>query len=160
MRKTLTAFISVTITLLLTAASTPSEPKNVYTPASSLAALGDSLNVGANSCGLWIECLEESWTTGQDSDEVESFAEKITTLPQAEDKLEVYNNAQANTKVEDLTRQALLAVNQEAEFITILSGANDACTYRVDDITSEDKFRKNVEEALNVLNERLPKIFS
>lgn len=161
MKKILKYVISLTLTFLLASSSSPSLPINIYTPAKSLASLGDSLTVAANACGDWLECPEESWSTGQNSTTVKSFADKLLLLPQAAEKIEVYNNAKPNTQVSDLPRQALLASQQEAEFITILSGANDACTYSVENMTPPKDFKKSVEETLQLINQNLPysKIF-
>lgn len=156
MKKILIIPLTLTLVSLLSASTLPPHPQQVFTPPKTIAALGDSINLAANSCNLWEECLEESWTTGQSSNEVESFSEKIATLPQSPKNITAYNNAQANSKVDDLPRQALLAVNQEAEFITILAGANDACSYYVKDMTPEDNFRGSIEATLELLNEKLP----
>lgn len=150
----------VLLTATLTASAALPTPQPIYSTPKSIAALGDSITRAANACQAWQECPEASWATGTRA-EVNSQAERLKTLYKAPKHIKVFNNAHSYTKVNDIINQATLATTQKAEYITILSGANDLCTPTVEEMTSTTDFKTSVKESLKTLNQRLPlsKIF-
>lgn len=140
-----------------------------FTPASIVSALGDSITQAANVCEAWQECPQVSWATGMQEPENDPFNQKETNgiysvayniayMPNGVGKdIVTYNNARSNTTTSSLEDQARLAVSQNAEFVTILSGANDVCASNETNIIPNDQFRTNISKALNVLHKGLPK---
>lgn len=138
----------------------PSKP--IYTPARSIAAMGDSITKAANACEAWQECDEASWSTGT-LGEINSVASQVEKIPNPEakhnEKAEVkrFNNAKSYSKSNDLINQATITLTQRPELITILTGANDICTPSLGEMTSTEEYSSNVEQTLIFLNENLPK---
>ncbi len=164
--KKLTAVLGVfVISVFALTAATPIDDSTpvVKTPPKVLVSLGDSITQAANACEPHQECPQVSWSTGE-TPETEisilnpytgTFKEKIENLNK--EPITVHNNARSYTKVNDLPNQAQLAVTQQAEFVTILSGANDICALTENEITSPESFKDSLTETLNILNNQLPK---
>ncbi|ADD42329.1 SGNH/GDSL hydrolase family protein [Stackebrandtia nassauensis] len=121
---------------------------------SSMAALGDSLTRGFNSCGWLFDCTVRSWSTG-DSEQVASHYSRILAV-NPEIQGNVYNNAQTGADSNQLVKQAQKAVRQQVEYVTILIGANDVCALYEERVTPTDKYRSNVDAGLAVLRQGLP----
>ena len=113
-----------------------------------MAALGDSITLGVNSCSSWSGCAQYSWSTGANT-AVPSHFQRIRAVNPG---LVGNNNAVSGAKSIDLNAQAMKAVAQQAQYVTIEMGANDACTRTTNDMTSVDAFRVNVKQALATLN--------
>lgn len=121
---------------------------------SSMAAMGDSLTRGFNSCGWLFDCTVRSWSTGE-SEQVNSHYRRILAVnPDIEGN--VYNNAQTGADSSKLVEQAEKTVKQNVEYVTILIGANDVCSLYEARNTPPDKYRANVDAALAVLKDGLP----
>jgi lysophospholipase L1-like esterase len=113
-----------------------------------MAALGDSITLAVNSCSSWSGCAQYSWSTGTNTG-VPSHFQKIRAVNPA---LIGYNDAVSGAKSIGLNAQAVKAVSQQAQYVTIEMGANDACTRTTAEMTSVDAFRVNVKQALATLN--------
>lgn len=153
----------VSIFMLTSATPVDNSTPVIKTPPKVLVSLGDSITQAANACEPYQECPQVSWSTGE-TPETENnvfnthtgtFKEQIEKLNK--EPITVHNNARSYTKVNDLPNQAQLAVTQQAEFITILSGANDLCVANENKITSPESFKDSLTETLNILNDKLPK---
>jgi lysophospholipase L1-like esterase len=129
------------------------EPKRGY-PAS-MAALGDSITAGYGSCLTLVACSRNSWSTGGGSS-VESHYDRIR---EANNKVRGNNDNYAvpGAHAEALAGQADRAVQAEAQYVTVMIGVNDACTSRVDDMTSVKQFRAGLDAGLAKLKKGLPK---
>lgn len=127
----------------------------VYSYARSMAALGDSITQGANSCVPWQECPENSWSIGTNR-AVFSEYQRLQLLNHKH-KVKAFDNAHSGTKVSDLVNQATITTTQKPEYITILSGSNDACAPSIDAMTSLSDFKQSAETALSTLNKKLPR---
>lgn len=137
-----------------TTASTVTQEEHTFTPATSIASMGDSITQGANSCDPWQNCPENSWSTGTNK-EVESQLQQLQKLsPKADVK--AYNNAHSGSTSFDLIDQAKLTVTQQPEYVTILSGSNDLCAPTTEQMTSTVQYEKNLTEALQILHTGLP----
>jgi lysophospholipase L1-like esterase len=119
-----------------------------------MAALGDSISRGFNACGFYVECTSRSWTTGTSGSTQSHYLRLLALDPGIGGR--AFNDARSGARVDDLVRQAGLAVGQGAEYVTILMGANDACTSTESTMTASDVFRARVDAALTVLRNGLP----
>jgi lysophospholipase L1-like esterase len=112
-----------------------------------MAALGDSITKAYNACGKFEDCPERSWSTGTDVDSQYQRLLKISPAISGR----ASNFAKSGVKVDDLARQATEAVAVAPDYVTILIGANDACTSSEDSMTSVGDFRANLDAGLAVL---------
>lgn len=131
---------------------TPDAPATATTPPRprSMAALGDSITRGFDSCSPLQDCPEKSWATGTSAD-VNSHAKRLGLPADA-----VFNNAETGARMSDLAGQAREAVRERADYVTILMGANDACRRTEAEMTSPGTFESQFRDALHVLREGLP----
>ncbi|MFI5895056.1 GDSL-type esterase/lipase family protein [Actinoplanes sp. NPDC051513] len=122
---------------------------------SSMAALGDSITAGFGSCGAFLICGRNSWSTGT-ADAVDSHYRRILAKnPRIEDHARSF--AQPGADSSDLAGQASRAVDMKAEYVTVLIGANDACASAPAAMTSVTAFRASIDQALARLRKGLPK---
>lgn len=132
----------------------PSRPPSAALP-SSMAALGDSVTAGFGACLALVTCARNSWATG-DGLRVDSHYRQIAEENRAI-RGHAYNLAVPRARAADLGAQAQAAVRAKVEYVTLLIGGNDACRATVDAMTSAADFRSNVDRALAVLKEGLPR---
>lgn len=150
-RRVLAILASLTALVLLaaspaTAATTP--------PPNSMASMGDSITRGFNACGWYVDCTSRSFSTG-DYSTVNSHYLRIRAVnPNIQGRN--YNDARSGAKSADMYGQAGTAVSQGVEYVTMLIGANDACTSSESTMTSVTTYRANVDSALNRLKAGLP----
>jgi len=124
------------------------------TPPNSMASLGDSITRGFNACGWFVDCTSRSWSTG-DYSTVNSHYRRILAInPNISGRN--HNDARSGAKAVDMYGQAGTAVNQGAQFVTMLIGANDACTSSESTMTSVSTFRSQIDSALARLQSGLP----
>jgi lysophospholipase L1-like esterase len=123
-------------------------------PPSSMASLGESISRGFNSCGFFVDCPSRSWSTGDDS-AVNSQYLRIRAKNPA---IAGHNNndAKSGATSADLPAQAALAVSQRVDYVTILMGANDACTGAESTMTPVTTYRTRLDAALSALKSGLP----
>lgn len=122
----------------------------------SMAALGDSISRATNACCRYGDSPEHAWSTGSaEEDGVLSHYERI--LPR-EPAIEGRNHnlARAGATMEDLEDQAARAVGLGPEYVTILMGANDACTSSRRTMTTVREFRAGFRRAMTTLAGGLP----
>jgi len=122
---------------------------------SSMAALGDSITAGFGSCGAFIICFKNSWSTGTAS-QVDSHYARILAK-NAGMKGNAHDYAQPGAVAASLPAQATRAVAVKAQYVTVLIGANDACGGSVDDMTPVADFKDSVASALAAIRKALPK---
>jgi lysophospholipase L1-like esterase len=132
----------------------PPRPPSADLP-SSMAAIGDSISTGFASCLSLSRCTRNSWSTG-DGLRVDSHYRRLTEA-NPDLRRHAHNHAKAGARVSALPDQARAAVNSEAQYVTVLIGANDACRDQIEDMTSAADFRASVDEAFGVLKKGLPK---
>jgi lysophospholipase L1-like esterase len=123
-------------------------------PPNSMASLGDSITRGFNACGFFVECTSRSWSTGS-SGSVQSHYLRIRAVNPAINGNNL-NDARSGARASDLNRQAGIAVGQGVDYVTILIGANDACTSSEGSMTPVSTFRNQIDAALATLNTGLP----
>ncbi|MEU7871281.1 SGNH/GDSL hydrolase family protein [Dactylosporangium sp. NPDC049140] len=123
-------------------------------PPGSIASMGDSISRGFNACGWYVDCPSRSFSTGTDS-AVNSHYLRIKAVNAAINGHNL-NDAKSGAKVADMPGQAASAVSQGAAYVTILIGANDACTSSESSMTSVTAFRASLDSALGTLKSGLP----
>jgi lysophospholipase L1-like esterase len=121
------------------------EPQPVPT---SMASLGDSITRGFNACGWFFDCTSRSWSTGA-NDGVTSHYERLQAVdPNMSSRS---NLARTGARVAELPTQARNAVDQGAGYVTVLMGANDACTSSEATMTSTADFHAAVSTTFDTL---------
>jgi lysophospholipase L1-like esterase len=123
-------------------------------PPDSMASMGDSITRGFNACGWYVDCVARSFSTGDDSG-VNSHYLRIRARNSAINGRN-YNDARSGAKAADMPGQADSAVSQRAQYVTMLIGANDACTGSESAMTSIGAFRGAIDTALGKLKSGLP----
>ncbi|HEX2021310.1 MAG TPA: GDSL-type esterase/lipase family protein, partial [Candidatus Thermoplasmatota archaeon] len=99
---------------------------------------------------------EVSWATGNASLAVStSHAARLRAM--GADALVVVNAARSGAPMADFARQAALAVEARAEYVTVLLGANDVCRGRVSDMTGVEDYRASFREGAQRLRDGLPR---
>jgi lysophospholipase L1-like esterase len=149
-RRTLTVLSTVAAVVVLGAS-----PAVAYTgPPSSMAALGDSITRGFNTCGWYVDCPSNSFSTG-DSTAVNSHYLRIRAVNPAINGRN-YNDGVTGAASADVPGQANSAVSQGVQYVTILIGANDACTSSESTMTTVATYRANIDATLGRLKSGLP----
>jgi lysophospholipase L1-like esterase len=117
-----------------------------------MAVLGDSITRGFNACGWYVDCTSRSWAGGSDSG-VNSHYLRLRAL---NGSLVAYNDAASGARVNALAGQAASAVSQRADYVTVLIGANDACTSSESAMTSVADFETRFRAAMDTLSQGVP----
>jgi lysophospholipase L1-like esterase len=149
----LVSLISVVAILILglfaapaaTAAAAPPIPER-------MAALGDSITRGFNACGFFVDCPSRSWSTGSTT----AINSHFLRLRAQNGSLTANNDAVTGAKMAALAGQANSAVSQQADYVTILLGANDACTSSESSMTSIADFETRFRAGMNTLHAGTP----
>ncbi|HEX8001430.1 MAG TPA: SGNH/GDSL hydrolase family protein [Mycobacteriales bacterium] len=121
---------------------------------SSMSSLGDSITRGFNACGWYSDCTDRSWSTGGYAS-VNSHYLRIKAKNAAITGLN-FNDARTGAKMSDLNGQAQTAVSRGVQYVTILMGANDACTSSESTMTSVATYRAQLDAALATIKNGLP----
>jgi len=144
-------FVSVAAVLAAApvASASPSLPN-------SIAGIGDSITRATDVCCWYGDHPPQSWSTGGGPfDGISSHYERIRAL-NASVFGRNYNDARAGARMRDALAQAQAAVAEQADYVTILLGANDVCTDSAATMTSVDDFRAQFSSAMSVLAAGLP----
>ncbi|NJP88570.1 SGNH/GDSL hydrolase family protein [Nonomuraea sp. FMUSA5-5] len=119
-----------------------------------MAALGDSISTGFNACGFYVSCTARSWSTG-DNGEVASHYARLAKLSGTLHKHNLTFAAPGATSA-DLLGQMRQAIAARADYVTILIGAQDACTRTEQAMTPVATYRKRLDAALAALRSGVP----
>ncbi|NKX55433.1 SGNH/GDSL hydrolase family protein [Arthrobacter mobilis] len=122
-----------------------------------IAGLGDSITQATNTCCGPGSYPGRSWSTGDlPADGIRSHYERLAALhPQVSGNN--HNYSVNGAKAASLAAQASKAVAQEADYITILIGANDLCASSASAMTSTADFARQIDAALETLHRGLPR---
>lgn len=151
---TLVALVGLLIGLIASPALAAKPVKSEGEPVpAAMASLGDSITRGFNACGWFFDCTSRSWSTGAGNG-VTSHFERLQALDPTMSA--AYNHARTGAKVAELPGQASDAVASGVGYVTVLIGANDACTSSEDTMTPVTEFRDDVEDAMQALATGLP----
>ncbi|MFD0786367.1 GDSL-type esterase/lipase family protein [Micromonospora azadirachtae] len=150
-RRLLAPLAALTALTLLPVAPAAADPGP---PPSSMASLGDSITRGFNACGWYVDCTSRSFSTGDNSTINSHYLRVRATNPAINGNN--HNDARSGAKSADMYGQAGTAVGQGVGYVTMLIGANDACTGSESSMTPVSTFRANIDSALNRLRVGLP----
>ena len=150
--------LATAIAGLLLAAGLLAGPASATKPPKVMAALGDSITRAFNSdgpgcpTGPSLDCPKNSWSTGTNP-AVDSQYQRLEARDPGRD-LVAHNDAVSGARAVNLQAQAEAAAAQEADYVTIEIGANDACGG-----TPVATFREQVDSALGALYRDDPKAY-
>ncbi|MEV4466543.1 GDSL-type esterase/lipase family protein [Micromonospora echinofusca] len=150
-RRLLAPLAALTALVLLAASPAAADPGP---PPNSMASLGDSITRGFNACGWYSDCTSRSFSTG-DYSTVNSQYLRIRAKNTAINGRN-HNDARSGAKSADMYGQAGTAVSQGVDYVTMLIGANDACTSTEAAMTPVATYRANIDAALGRLKAGLP----
>ena len=150
--------LAVAATATSAAATTPA-PSAVTAAApplpDSIATIGDSITQAVDVCCLFGRWPAHSWSTGNAPlDGIASHYERIRAKNPAI-RGHRWNNAVSGARMADAPAQARRTVDQGAQYVTILMGANDLCG-RQGALTPTATFRAQFRETLAILRAGLP----
>lgn len=123
-------------------------------PPNSIASMGDSITRAFNACGWYVDCPSRSYSTGDYSSVNTHYSRILRVNPLIQGRS--YNHGQSGARVDDMPGQAQGVVGRNAEYVTILIGANDACTSTEAGMTPVSTFRAHFDTALATLRSGLP----
>jgi lysophospholipase L1-like esterase len=139
---------------LIAIAPAAADPAKVGYP-NSIASTGDSITRAFNTCSFpFVDCPANSWSTVTSST-VNSQYRRIL----AQNALIAgrnFNDAKTGARMAGLNSQVTVAVSQNADYVTILMGANDVCTSSESTMTPVATLRAQLQQALNTLSTGLP----
>jgi lysophospholipase L1-like esterase len=116
----------------------------------SIAAIGDSITQAVDVCCFYGAWPSHSWATGYvPFDGISSHYERIRTANPAI-RGHRYNDAVSGARMADAPGQAREAVEQRAQYVTILMGANDLCGWN-GSLTPAADFRAQFTETMEIL---------
>ena len=122
------AALCIFVLSLVWGSASPTRAQDVPPPPTSMASIGDSITRAADVCCWYGDHPSNSWSTGGAGwDRVTSLYERIRALNPAIAGRN-HNDAVSGAKMANGPAQAQRAVTQQAQFVTILLGANDLCT--------------------------------
>lgn len=121
----------------------------------SMAAIGDSITQAVDVCCFFGNWPGHSWSTGTAPlDGIASHYERIRARNPAI-RGHRWNNAVSGARMADAPAQAHRTVDQGAQYVTILMGANDLCGWD-GTLTSAATVRAQFTETLAILRAGLP----
>ncbi|MFI7422322.1 GDSL-type esterase/lipase family protein [Nonomuraea sp. NPDC049684] len=143
----------VVTAVLVLAASGPAQAVAAAQPVpETMAALGDSISTGFNSCGWYVSCAARSWAAG-DNAQVDSHYLRLRGLTGT---LHRENFAVPGSTSADLLGQVNQAIAAKADYVTILIGAQDACKRTEREMTPVALYRRRMDAALSALRAGVP----
>jgi lysophospholipase L1-like esterase len=130
------------------------DPERVGYPRS-MAALGDSITTAFfSNPGNIQDAPENSWSTGTAAAVNSHYTRILAAQPAIAGKNS--NLAVFGAKVSALAGQVTQAISSSSEYVTILMGANDVCTFNEAGMTAVTTFRSQFSDALTALSAGLP----
>lgn len=152
--------LAIALVAALLAGCTSTEPEIFESPRGlprSMAALGDSITRAANPDGAAFgDHPEVSWATGlAGALQNKSHAARLLAMGALEGG--AHNLARSGARMSDFERQADLATARDADYVTVLFGANDACTRSLGSMTNPEKFREDFRRGAQALRDGLPR---
>jgi lysophospholipase L1-like esterase len=151
MRRGLSAIVAAMTVVLLLPASAARATDGLP---DSMASMGDSITRAFNACGWYVDCPYRSFSTGGSSLVNSHYLRILAKNPAIYGHN--YNDARSGAKAADMPDQAATAVAQHVEYVTILIGANDACTSSESTMTPVAAYRDSIDSALAALKTGLP----
>jgi lysophospholipase L1-like esterase len=145
----LLGFVAAALCATPAASAQPSLPN-------SIAGIGDSITRAYDVCCWYGEHPAQSWSTGGGAfDGIQSHYERIRAQNPTISG-DNFNDARTGGRMRDAQGQAQTAVAQQAAYVTILMGANDACTGSPSTMTSVSDFQAQFAATMSTLAAGLP----
>lgn len=121
----------------------------------SMASTGDSITRAFNT-GSWpfTDAPANSWSTGASTTVNSLYRRFLVVNPNISGRN--YNHARSGAKMIDLAAQVQAVNTRQVEYVTILMGANDACTSSESTMTSVTTFRSQFQTAMATLTTGSP----
>ncbi len=120
----------------------------------SMAALGDSISRAFDACPTFGECLSAVWSSGTDAGVDSHYSRLLALNPAIADN--AHNDAVSGAVMASLNGQAVNAVNQSVEYVTIEMGGNDGCKGTEAEMTLVATYRSQFQQAMTTLTNGLP----
>ena len=149
-RRGLCALVAALTAVLLL----PPSPAAAAGPPNSMASMGDSITRAFNACGWYVDCPSRSFSTGSSSLVNSHYLRILAQNPAIYGHN--YNDARSGAKAAAMPGQASTAVSQKVQYVTVLIGANDACTSSESTMTPVSTYRASIDSALATLKAGLP----
>jgi lysophospholipase L1-like esterase len=146
--------VSMLALIVVGGLASPASATQSHPVPNSMASMGDSITRAFNACGWYFDCTSRSFSTGSSSSVNSHYLRILDVNPAILGNN--YNEARSGAKANEMASQASAVVNRDAEYVTILIGANDACTSSEDSMTPVDTFRAQIDDALDTLQAGLP----
>jgi lysophospholipase L1-like esterase len=123
----------------------------------SMAAIGDSITQAYDDCCSFGSHPQDSWSTGNGypANGIASHYQRIVER-NASMSGHAFNYSVPGARVADTLTQAQSAVRQQAQYVTILIGANDVCTSTIGSMTPTSTFQLDFESTMSTLESGLP----
>jgi lysophospholipase L1-like esterase len=121
-----------------------------------MAALGDSITRAFDACPQFGECPAASWATGTDPLVDSQYSRILAANPAILGH--AHNDAVSGATMADLAGQASTAVGQNADYVTIEMGGNDACKATEADMTPVATYQSQFQTAMTTLENGLPNV--
>jgi lysophospholipase L1-like esterase len=157
MRRVLLGLLAVvSLVIGLAAPASAAKPPSSSLPRS-MASTGDSVTraFDATGSGCFLsDCPQYSWSTGTDR-KVDSHYSRLLASSR-KIRGHAYNDARTGAKMADLSGQLAAAASQNADYVTVLMGANDLCTSSPATMTSVETFTSQFESALATYVQQRP----
>ncbi len=160
MRRVYRASLAVAAMWLCTAglvaahSTAPADPPHAGYP-NSIASTGDSITRAFNTGSFpFTDAPANSWATGDTQSVISHYSRILAAHPAITGH--VWNDAVTGAQVGDLLGQVSNVNSQQPDYVTILIGANDACTATEGAMTSVSAFRSRFAAALQSLSSALP----
>lgn len=151
----LSVFCAAAVLVLVGSTATPAVAQSdPGPPPSSIASMGDSITRAFNACGFYVDCPSRSFSTGTSSGVNSHYLRIRAVNPDIDGN--TFNHARSGARVRDMPGQADTVVDRGVEYVTILIGANDACTSSEASMTPVAEFRGHLDQALGTLQAGLP----
>jgi len=145
----------IVASLAMIALVPPAQSATAQTPIpSSLSSVGDSITTAFNACGFYVDCTSRSWSTGNYGTVSSHYLRIKGKNPAITGRN--FNDARSGAKIAELNAQVTTAGNRGVDYVTILIGANDACTSAESTMTPVATFRSQLDDALTTLKGKVP----
>jgi lysophospholipase L1-like esterase len=147
-------FFVVLFAVVVVALAVHTTAAAVFYP-NSMASTGDSITRAFNT-GTYalLDAPSNSWSTGSGTSVNSMYRRFLGLNPLISGKN--YNDAKTGAKMVDLNGQVTTVNSQHVDYVTILMGANDACTSSESGMTSVSTFRNQFQQAMNTLTTGSP----
>ncbi len=120
----------------------------------SMAVLGDSISRAYNACSTFGECPASVWSTGTDIGVDSHYTRLLALNPAIAGN--AHNDAVSGTTMANLNGQAINAVGQNVDYVTIEMGGNDGCKNTEAQMTSAATYQAQFQQAMTTLSSGLP----